>query len=347
VADSIKSDDTQTAAAAFGLALIKAYMSSNSDQAFMYKLYRIYLDKDAQGDRPLSATQKAAYERLTPECNKAFDGIAEAYNKGRTAVDGANAGRKNATCTSFDNKDNTADLALCVFAPSVITADNGQKYANLSATFTNYGVQVCNVTFFVRNIEKASSRFPAWLPVADRGYPNGIPQYTEINLRATVEYVNDFADASKPVFDLFPGWFACPNGRPQQQDQATTTTPRPTEKPVAKPGTGGSSGAGVLGTQPMCFQTPKCTAAVDNVPTSGTCPQFKVLMSSGCHTCSADTLENSRQQCLALCSPSDCVVPSGFKNGDKSSTSPAAPGVKASLVMLSTLASIVAAILLL
>jgi hypothetical protein len=286
--------DTISGAASMGQSVIQAWATTSGQEADpMYQLFRIYLDQHDNTGKALTTTQQNAYSQLTPACNKAFDDMVEAFNDSRGTVSSyLSGGNKNVTCSNYKNADSLVDMTLCVWPSAVYTQEN-KMLANITATFTNAGVQLCDVSFYVINLDKALAKKPEWLPNANTAYPNGLPTDTVVTVEATVPWTQDIA-ANKPIVDILKGWSACPNGK---------ATPAPTTKPTARATE--KTDSGVMGTASACFLTAQCQQAV--APYSqDPCSAYSQLLTSGCSTCSPAVLKSAQASCLQSCSAQYC-----------------------------------------
>lgn len=297
--------DTISGAAALGASMISAYAGSEpaADQEAMYQLFRIYLDQQANTGKALSTTQEKAYEQLTPQCNSAFEDIVQTYQDSRGTVTSLMAGgNTNVTCSNYQKAEDKVDMTLCVW-PSAVWGDKDKIWANVTATFTNYGEQLCDISFYIINIDGAKALKPVWLPNANKAYPNGLPKGTEVAIEAMVPWTNDIAQ-DKPIVDILKGWTVCPNGK---------NAPLPTAKPTAR--ATDESSSGVLGTAQDCFLNSKCQQAVAPY-VNDACAAYNQLITSGCSTCSADILKGAQASCLQSCAATYCGT-----TADKQTTS--------------------------
>jgi hypothetical protein len=289
---SMVNSDSITAAAGMGQAMIMASSGKTPAQnEAMYQLFRIYLDQNANTGKALSTTQQKAYKSLTPECNAAFDDIVTTYQDSKGTVSSIMAGGKsNVTCANFQQNSTLVDMTLCVW-PSAIWNNKDGIMANLTATFTNYGVGLCDVSFYIINIAENMGLKPTWLPDANTAFPNGIPQGAEIAIEASVPWTSEIAE-NKPVVDILKGWTACPNGRATAAPTAARTE---TPKTVT----------GVINEASQCFVTDACTAAVAPFA-NDKCGAYTQLLTSGCSTCSKEILESAARSCIKDCPANAC-----------------------------------------
>jgi len=324
---SMVNTDTITGAASMGESIIKGWALATGQQADpMYQLFRIYLDQQSNTGKALTTSQEKAYSQLTPECNGAFEEIVETYNDSKGTVSSLMAGgKKNVTCSNYKNEETLVDMTLCVWPSEVWTKDAGIM-ANVTATFTNYGVQLCDVSFYVINLKDALAQSPAWLPDANTAFPDGVPTGTEVVIEASVPWTNQIAQ-NAPIVDILKGWSACPNGK-AKPEPVVTPTPKPTEE------------SDVIGTASACFLTPKCQAAVAPYAEDA-CGAFSELLSSGCSTCEMPVLKSAQASCLQSCAATYCGVPG---EAAKDVTSGAA-AVSRAFALLATLAMGAAAVL--
>ena len=219
---SMVSSDSISGATAMGQSMIQAWAATSGEATDpMYQLFRIYLDQHGNAGKTLTTAQTKAYAQLTPQCKSAFGDIVETYDDSNDTVSSLSALSAGATCSNYKNADTAVDMTLCVW-PSAVWTKEEKIMANVTATFTNYGVQLCDVSFYVINLEKALAKSPAWLPDANTDFPNGIPKGAEVAIEASVPWTQDIA-ANAPIVDLLKGWSACPNGK---------ATPAPTTKPI-------------------------------------------------------------------------------------------------------------------
>ncbi|EWM24056.1 hypothetical protein Naga_100063g10 [Nannochloropsis gaditana] len=289
---SMVSSDSITAASEVGKALIMASpAASTSQKNAMYQLFRIYLDQNANTGKALTTAQEKAYSSLTTECNAAFDDVVTTYQDSKGTISSIMAGgNSNVTCANFQDNSTSVDMTLCVW-PTAIWTLGDKMMANVSATFTNYGVGLCDVKFYIINLADAVGLKPAWLPDAKEAFPQGIPQGAEIAIEAAVPWTNEIAE-NKPVVDILKGWSACPNG---------PATPPPVVQPTTKP----KVDNGVLSSASACFITPACTAAIAPFG-DDSCGAYSQLLTSGCSTCSTEILEAAGKSCLTTCSSQYC-----------------------------------------
>lgn len=289
---SMVSSDSITAASEVGKALIMASpAASTSQKNAMYQLFRIYLDQNANTGKALTTAQEKAYSSLTTECNAAFDDVVTTYQDSKGTISSIMAGgNSNVTCANFQDNSTSVDMTLCVW-PTAIWTLGDKMMANVSATFTNYGVGLCDVKFYIINLADAVGLKPAWLPDAKEAFPQGIPQGAEIAIEAAVPWTNEIAE-NKPVVDILKGWSACPNG---------PATPPPVVQPTTKP----KVDNGVLSSASACFITPACTAAIAPFG-DDSCGAYSQLLTSGCSTCSPEILEAAGKSCLTTCSSQYC-----------------------------------------
>jgi len=290
---SMVNSDSITAAAGVGQAMIQASPTgTNSQKTAAYQLFRIYLDQNANTGKALTTTQQKAYQSLTPECNAAFDDIVTTYQNSKGTVSSIMAGGKsNVTCANFQDNSTFVDMTLCVWPSAIWTHDKEGIMANITATFTNYGVGLCDVSFYIINLAENIGLKPTWLPDANKAFPNGIPQGAEIAIEAAVPWTNEIAE-NKPVVDILKGWSACPNGR---------ATAAPTAARTEKPKTDG----GVINSSSACFVTDACKAAVAPFA-NDQCGAYTQLLTSGCSTCSKEVLTSAARSCLASCPANAC-----------------------------------------
>lgn len=281
--------------------LFGAYMASSEGATMMWKLYQIYRNKESSADTA-NAAQKAAYEQLTPECSTAFEEIDAAYGKAQNgaATFLTSTDKANNTCYAYAQ---TADegyqvrFSLCVAPVATVPLGKGLAH-ELKANFTNFATPLCNLTFYVKDLDTAVNATPSWLPDADTKYPNGFPTDFTQAFRV-IEPVDTTVDSTTTLFDIRKGWFACPNGR---------NTPAPTPARTSRPTTGTVSAADtILKGAASCFVTNKCKSAI--APFSGDdCSAYNALFTSTCHSCDADTVKSAKEACLVGCSAQQCAV---------------------------------------
>jgi hypothetical protein len=258
------------------------------------KLLTIWLNEQANTGSVLSAAEQRAYEVLTPPCDQAFTTLVSSVDEGRAVVSSLMAGSGNYTCSNFKNTTTAGriDVTLCS-ATSNATISNGGVYYNISAYLTNYGDPLCNVTFFIVNLDQALNYTPRWLPFASRGYPQGIPTNENINIFARVPYEVDLSH-TLPQVDVLDNFFVCPRTITIGQ------TPAPTKSEQEKLDE-------VRGSQQACFLTDTCAKAV--APFAGDqCSAIQEILTSGCHTCAADVIADAQAQCRTQCPASKCVA---------------------------------------
>ena len=245
---SAVNSDAIEGAMGLGSAFFAASGKTATQQEAIYQLFRIYLDQNANTGKALTATQEKAYSSLTPACNAAFDDIVTSYADSKGTVTSLLAGgNSNITCSNFQEAKSAVDMTLCVW-PTAIWANEDKIYANLTATFTNYGVALCDVSFYIINLAGQVGLKPTWLPNSATAFPDGIPKETEIAIAAAVPWSAEIANDA-PVVDILKGWSACPNGR---------ATPAPTAARTEKP----KVNSGVMDSASACFITPACQTAV-------------------------------------------------------------------------------------
>lgn len=290
---SMVNSDSITAAAGVGKALITAAPGATaSEKDAMYNLFRIYLDQNANAGKALTTTQQKAYSSLTPECNAAFDEIVTTYQNSKGTVSSLMAGGKsNVTCSNFQDNTTFVDMTLCVWPSAVWSHKEKGIMANITATFTNYGVGLCDVSFYIINLAENIGLKPTWLPDSKKAFPDGIPQGTEIEIQAVVPWTNEIAE-NKPVVDILKGWSACPNGR---------ATPAPTAARTAEP----KIDTEVINSAAACFITDACKTAVTPFK-DDQCGAYTQLLTSGCSTCSDEVLMSATKSCLASCQANAC-----------------------------------------
>jgi hypothetical protein len=290
---SMVNSDSITAAAGVGKALIMASpAASQGQQDAMYSLFRIYLDQNANTGKALTTTQQKAYSSLTPECNDAFDDIVNTYQNSKGTVSSIMAGGKsNVTCSNFQDNTTFVDMTLCVWPSAIWSHKDKGIMANITATFTNYGVGLCDVSFYIINLADNIGLNPTWLPDSKKAFPDGIPQGAEIEIQAVVPWTNEIAE-NRPVVDILKGWSACPNGR---------ATPAPTAARTAEP----KVDSGAINTAAACFITDACKTAVAPFA-NDPCGGYTQLLTSGCSTCSDEVLMSATKSCLASCPANAC-----------------------------------------
>ena len=316
---SMVNSDSITAAAGVGQAVIMASPDATSGQKeAMYQLFRIYLDQNANTGKALSTTQEKAYESLTPQCNAAFDDIVTTYQDSKGTVSSIMAGGKsNVTCANFQDNSTFVDMTLCVW-PSAIWTNKEKIMANITATFTNYGVGLCDVSFYIINLAENVGLKPSWLPDANKAFPNGIPKGAEVAIEASVPWTNDIAQ-DKPIVDILKGWSACPNGRATAAPTAART-----EKPKTE--------TGVINEASQCFVTDACKTAVAPFA-NDQCGAYTQLLTSGCSTCSPEILKSAARSCLA----SGCTANACGNLADKEETTSGAGVLSKAVAFVVTL----------
>lgn len=118
------------------------------------------------------------------------------------------AGDRSILCSDQQSNGQIVDYNLCVW-PTRDWSNNGKVYSNITATFTNYGIPLCRLAFYITNIGENIHVSPSWLPDTSKAYPEGIPRGTEIIIEATVPWTNTIAMKGAAVIDVQGGWTTC------------------------------------------------------------------------------------------------------------------------------------------
>lgn len=238
---------------------------------------------------------------MTPQCKKAFTEIDKAYGNAQTGAANflTSTDKANNTCYAFGQtsaEGYQVRFNLCVAPSKTVPQGKGLAEA-LAANFTNAGVPLCNLTFYVKDLANAYSFSPAWMPLADKQYPEGMPTDTLVRIAAQIPYDITTYDAADTLFDIKTGWYACPfgkNGPPAAAVPAATA--KPAEVKVSET---------ILAGRDACFATAACVKIAGSY-LGDDCTAYNKLFTSTCHKCSADVVKAAKQACLTGCSEKQC-----------------------------------------
>lgn len=331
--DSIKALDTgltSTIDKAEQLSSTLQLITSEDQSELLLQLFTIYVDQ--QNEESNLSTSKV----LSPEC-------IDAFNKFTVSVDSAKAilNGEMVQCKNFNSDD--VSLTLCTAEPTTILKTNPvdgqvQIHYNVSGYLNNNGPKLCNVTFYVHNLDEAIEYYPEWLPFYDDASPEGLPTESSTAIWALVPA--DAQEPTLPYLDVVNTFYVCdvPQVIPgpvidtedEQEEPVDPLMDDPTEV-VGEAKVGQDSL-----TKTSCFATVDCVREISSI-VQDTCESYSKLLRSSCHTCNSATMKTAKQECKdAGCSLEQCDLATDLSSPASSlSTSLFALGAAVASVLVS------------
>jgi hypothetical protein len=304
--DSIKALDTgltSTIDKAEQLSSTLQLITSEDQSELLLQLFTIYVDQ--QNEESNLSTSKV----LSPEC-------IDAFNKFTVSVDSAKAilNGEMVQCKNFNSDD--VSLTLCTAEPTTILKTNPvdgqvQIHYNVSGYLNNNGPKLCNVTFYVHNLDEAIEYYPEWLPFYDDRNPEGFQTGSSVEMWALVP--KDAQEPTLPYLDIVNTFYVCdaPQTIPESGSDNTvpdsTTVNSPTTPTETKVNVETEANTNHISTS--CFATVDCIREIASLA-GDTCASYDKLLTSNCHTCNTAIVQNAKQECKdAGCSSQQCSLP--------------------------------------
>jgi hypothetical protein len=278
-------------------------LTSEDESAVLMQLFTIYVDQQTGDESNTIDTSKV----LSPEC-------VDAFNKFSVSVDSAKAvlNGQNAECKNFDA--DVVDLTLCTSEPTTVlksTSTSTQVYYNISGYLNNNGAKICNLTFYVHNLDQALEYSPEWLPFYDDRNPEGLQTGSSVEMWALVP--KDAQEPTLPYLDIVNTFYVCdaPQTIPESGSDNTvpdsTTVNSPTTPTETKVNV--ETEANTNHISKSCFATVDCIREIASLA-GDTCASYDKLLTSNCHTCNTAIVQNAKQECKdAGCSSQQCSLP--------------------------------------
>jgi len=270
-------------------------------QATLYQLLVVYLDKRANGDSATTAGQQAAYKAITPDCDTAFQELTNLVDEGKSAA--GLVDNNNTTCKNFAQQFSAGQVNVTLCQLTTQWSNQGQWYYNVTAMFSNYGTQLCNLTFYIDQLDKAVTKSPSWLPFTNLAYPTGVPTGTNIVMTASIPYdINSNTKTPAPTVEVLNNLYLCP------PEAAPVATPKPTTggTPQATQNSAEQMYNEILNSDKKCFLTDECIALVAPFQ-NDQCEALRQVFSSQCYECSTSVLASAQSDCLKACSADYCM----------------------------------------
>ena len=270
-----------------------------TSQSTLYQLLVVYLDERAHGDAATTAAQKAAYSTITPECDKGFQELTNAVDAGKSAM--GLVDNNSTDCKNFAQQypEGLVNVTLCKNAVQYST--EGQWYTNVTGMFSNHGDQICNVTFYIQNLDNAIAKSPSWLPWASLAYPKGIPTETDLMVTATIP-TDVSSNDPLPSVEVLNNLYLCkPPATP-----AATAEPTADGTPATTQSAEQQMYDQILNSDRKCFLTDECAAIVAPFQ-DDQCEALRQVFLSECSTCSTSVMASAQSECLKTCGADFCM----------------------------------------
>lgn len=290
-------------------------LTTEDQSSLLFQLFTIYVDQKNEETSTTIDSSKV----LTPECIDAFNKFSVSADNAKAILQG-----EMVNCKNFNS--DVVDLTLCTTEPTTIlrqdnTATGAQIYYNVTGYLNNNGPKLCNITFYVHNLDQAIEYSPEWLPFYDDAHPEGFPSSSSVDIWALVPA--DSVEPTLPYLDVVNTFYVCdtPQEMPAPIDEKIEEDFSATENELVDPMEGNTSleapitntgdkatsnNQGVVSTS--CFTTVECIREISSL-VDDTCASYSTLLRSNCHTCSTATMKNAKQECKdAGCSAQQCAL---------------------------------------